>query len=100
MHCMRYDGTSGAFVGVFASGGGLGASQGVLFGPDGNLYAAAQTNNKIVRYNGTTGALIGDFATTGGLTTPTYMTFLPEPGTLTLLSLGGTLLIYCCRHDG
>ena len=34
----RYDATTGAYLGVFASGGGLTAPAGLVFGRDGNLY--------------------------------------------------------------
>jgi outer membrane protein assembly factor BamB len=39
----RYDGTTGAFKGVFvsATSGGLDAPLGMVFGPDGNLYVAS-----------------------------------------------------------
>ncbi len=97
---LRDDGTTGAFVGVFASGGGLATPFGLDIGPDGNLYAAAQTNNKVFHYYGATGGLIGDFAFGGGLATPAYRVFTPEPGALTLLGIGGFMFTNHRRHGG
>jgi DNA-binding beta-propeller fold protein YncE len=54
---LRYNGSTGAFMGVFASGGGLTMPIGLAFGPDGNLYVGTRSGN-IIRYNGTTGAFI------------------------------------------
>ena len=59
---VRYNGTTGAPPGVFASGGGLSGPRGLLFGPDGNLYVSNSDTNSVLRYNGTTGAFIGVFA--------------------------------------
>src|SRR2546428_615567 len=59
----KFNGTTGAFIGVFASGGGLNLPQGLSFGPDGNLYVASALTNQVLRYNGTTGAFMNVFAT-------------------------------------
>lgn len=37
---LRYDGTTGAFRGVFADDTHLTSPLGIIFGPDGNLYVA------------------------------------------------------------
>ncbi len=39
---LRYDGATGAFIDVFASGGGIDESEGIGFGPDGNLYVVSE----------------------------------------------------------
>src|SRR5205823_3419834 len=67
---LRYNGTTGASMGTFASGGGLSAPTGLTFGPDGNLYVASQNTDSVLRYNGTTGAFLNTFVSTGsgGLT--------------------------------
>ena len=52
---IRYNGTTGAFMNVFATGG-LGFED-LTFGPDKNLYVASYDDNTVYRYNGTTGAL-------------------------------------------
>jgi hypothetical protein len=51
---LRYDGTTGALIGVFASGGDLHVPTGIVFGADGNLYVA--DNVGVLRYDGSTGA--------------------------------------------
>jgi len=88
----RYNGTTGAFIDSFASGGGLDAPIGLVFGPDGHLYVSSRTTDNVKRYNGTTGVFIDTFASGGGLDGPSFLTFtpapVPEPGTLALL-LGG-----------
>ena len=58
----RFDGTTGAFIDTFASGGGLLAPEGLAFGPDGDLYVNGGENNAVLRYDGTTGAFIELFA--------------------------------------
>jgi streptogramin lyase len=72
----RYD-ASGAFVDVFASGGGLSGDQGLVFGPDGNLYVSSRDTGEVLRFDGTTGAFIDVFATTTGLD-PNGLSFGPD----------------------
>jgi len=80
---MRYDGTTGAFIGVFvtAGSGGLDEAEGMAFGPNGNLFVASELGNAVLEYNGTTGAFVGEFvaADSGGLSEPTFMVFGPAP---------------------
>jgi len=64
---LRYDGSTGAFVGKFASFNGNGQS--MTFGPDGNLYVGTSSN--ISRYDGQSGAFLSVFVpTTNGTTNP------------------------------
>jgi len=77
-HVLRYDGTTGASLGVFDSGGGLEGPLGITFGPDGNLYVASANNNRVVRYDGVSGANLGTFASGGGLAAPISLTFGPD----------------------
>jgi sugar lactone lactonase YvrE len=63
---LRYNGQTGAFMGVFAQGGGLNRPYGSAFGPDGNLYVASFRSDEILRYNGQTGAFIDVFASGNG----------------------------------
>lgn len=89
---LRYDGETGAFVGVFAAGGGLLNPGGLEYGPDGKLYVAGLNSDNVLRYNGQTGEFIGVFASGGGLDSPEDVTFIPEPGVLSLFVLGLMLI--------
>jgi hypothetical protein len=73
---MRWNPTTGQFLGVFAASNAvndLNRPEGLVFGPDGNLYvasfrAAAADTDKIVEFNGSTGAYLGkiDLDAVGG----------------------------------
>ena len=69
----QYNGTTGAFVGVAASGGALGDPLGVVVGLDGNLLVSDGQTKQVKRYSSATGALIGVFASTN-LSDPSGMT--------------------------
>jgi streptogramin lyase len=73
-----FDWTSGADLGVFASGGGLLNPITPVFGKDRNLYVNSFSPAEILRYDGTTGAFIDSFASGGGLTTPVDVRFGPD----------------------
>jgi DNA-binding beta-propeller fold protein YncE len=73
-HVFRYDGKTGAPLGVFASG--LAIPEDLVFGPDGNLYVSNVGTcgvnclfSNVRRFDGATGAFLGDFVSTnsGGL---------------------------------
>ena len=73
----RFNGTTGAFMGVFAN-----PSAQVLdltFGPDGNLYVTSSFVG-VLRFNCTTGASMGTFASTGsaGISSPVGVRFGPD----------------------
>jgi streptogramin lyase len=75
---LRYDRTTGAFLGAFvpAGSGGLNRPEGLAFGPDGDLYVVSQGTNSILRYDGATGAFLGVFSGPGGaLTVANYLTY-------------------------
>ena len=74
---IRFDGTTGAFIDVFASGEGLSIATGIAFGPDGNLYVSSRDTDQVLRYDGTTGAFIDVFVATGsgGLNSPQGLQF-------------------------
>jgi outer membrane protein assembly factor BamB len=63
----RFNATTGAFVDAFVApviGGPLNDPEGLVFGPDGNLYVTTDGGG-VLRYNGTTGAFIDTFVATG-----------------------------------
>jgi DNA-binding beta-propeller fold protein YncE len=66
---LRYNETTGAFLGTFISAGS-GAPHRGIFGPDGNFYVASADNDRVLRYNGTTGAFLDIFAVSPQLDYP------------------------------
>ena len=60
----EYDGTTGVFVKVAASGGALGDPLGLAIGLDGNLLVSDGQTNQVKRYDRATGAFIDVFAST------------------------------------
>jgi DNA-binding beta-propeller fold protein YncE len=89
---LRFDGTTGAFLGEFvpAGLGGLTAAIGITFGADGNLYVASGgalnggPTSGVLRFQGPTGAAPGAFIDTfvtpgsGGLLSPFGVLFGPD----------------------
>jgi WD40 repeat protein len=73
----RFNGTTGAFIDIFASGNGLDAADGFTFGPDCNLYVSSANSNQVLEFNGDTGAFVGVFADSGVLSAPGGLAF-PE----------------------
>ena len=63
---LRYDGKTGAFLGIFAQGSGMKRPYGNAFGPDGNLYVASFRSDQILKFDGKTGAFISVFAAGNG----------------------------------
>jgi sugar lactone lactonase YvrE len=86
---LRFDGTSGNYIGTMATSANSFLSQpdGMALGPNGNLYVAnGQSNgNNIVGFDPVTGNYLGVFATGGQ--TPIGMTFGPD-GNLYVASRG------------
>jgi DNA-binding beta-propeller fold protein YncE len=74
---LRYDVATGAFLGVFASGGGLDNPVGLTFGPDGHLYVAGALTQSVLRYDGASGAFLGSFVSVAGLD-PRHVNFGPD----------------------
>jgi outer membrane protein assembly factor BamB len=75
--------------------GGLVYSEGMAFGPDGNLYVADQSNGSVLRFNPSTGALIGTFVAPVSGSVPFAITFGPD-GNLYLADNMG----YIRRYNG
>jgi len=69
----EYQGITGAFVGVAASGGALGDPLGLAVGLDGNLLVSDGQTNQVKRYSSATGTFIDVFASTS-LADPAGMT--------------------------
>ncbi len=63
---LRYDGKTGAFLGIFAQSASLKRPYGNAFGPDGNLYVASFRSDEILKFDGKTGAFISVFASGNG----------------------------------
>ena len=55
---VRYNSSTGAYVGIFASGSGLGLPDGISFLPNGNLMVTSKTNNRLLEFAGDTGAFV------------------------------------------
>src|SRR5262249_37677294 len=79
---LRYNGQTGAFLGVFvpAGRGGYNRGAGLVFRADGYLYACSSNSNQVLRFNATTGAFVDVFvaAGSGGLIDPVGITFGPD----------------------
>jgi DNA-binding beta-propeller fold protein YncE len=90
---LRYDDTTGAFLGTFATGLPNDRPSGMTVGADGNLYVGMNNfgppfQSFIRRFNGQTGAFIDTFAFGGGLSGPGRLVFGPD-GNLYVASFGG-----------
>jgi hypothetical protein len=65
---LRYNGTTGAYIGVFSNGSDISPTASmaphmtIKYGPDGAVWVADHTNNRILRFNATTGAFLSVFA--------------------------------------
>ncbi len=78
---LRFDGDSGAFKEVFASGHGMDNPNGIAFGPDGDLYVGLGDTGRVMVFSGQTGDYLRDFVSTstpGGLSGCRAIAFLPN----------------------
>ncbi len=95
---LRFDGSTGSFLGVFVkqgTGGLNGPDNGMVFGPDGHLYVPSYFSHEIIRYNGAFGFSMGKFvpALRGGLRNPRMLLFL-EDGSLFVSSEGSNRILH------
>jgi len=92
---VRFDGSSGAYMGVFTDVGTATPTWGMVF-KDGFLYYAAGSG--VARVSAATGGLATAFVTpgSGGLASSAGIAFLPvpEPSTFVALAAGGALAIW------
>ncbi len=58
---LRYDGITGDFIEVFASGSTLSGPSGLTFGPDGNLFVSNSAFENILNFSGQDGKFNGEF---------------------------------------
>jgi hypothetical protein len=98
---VRFNGTTGAYVGVFTSGKTLSVPRAMAFGPGGNLYVNSQTGentSEIDRFDGSTGVFKDVFVASGsgGMDDPQGLVFGPdgnlyvgEPATNSVLRFNG-----------
>jgi N-acetylneuraminic acid mutarotase len=105
---LRYDGTTGAFLGTFIDAGtsldkDSPFMQGLQFRPDGKLYVLSRNTAEVQRFDALTGAFIDDFIPAGsnGLNGAKGMTVGPDGnwyissgGTNQILSYSGTTGAY------
>jgi hypothetical protein len=89
---------------VTAGDGGLSRRDGLVFGPDGDLYVASMDTRSVLRYDGTTGAFLGPdpFASLDfphGIA-PSGLAFfpVPEPTTIVLSLSGAALVLLVARR--
>jgi hypothetical protein len=75
---VRYDGDTGAFKSVFASGEALQNPNGIAYGPDGNLYVGLGDTGVVLRYDGKSGALIDRFVDTTAFAGARDIAFGPD----------------------
>jgi hypothetical protein len=64
---LRYNGTTGVFLGtmVTSGSGGLDTPHGFAFTPEGNLLVASAANSRVLRYDETTGTFLSAFVPSG-----------------------------------
>jgi hypothetical protein len=101
---LRYNGTTGAFVGTFASDPSLDGAASITYGSDGNLYVLGEFSRNVLRFDGVTGAFIDEFISPSamssvGLTDPGFMEFGPD-GNLYILHHVSSLPDAVFKFDG
>jgi uncharacterized protein (TIGR03437 family) len=93
---MAWDPVRGGWLGMYAATNGLSHVQGLVFGPDGNLYAASEQTGQILRFQAKTGKFLGIFAT---VQSPVGLTFGPD-GDLYVVSNNPDGVVRCNGTTG
>jgi streptogramin lyase len=79
---LRYDETTGAFISKFTQEPFVEEMEGLVFGPDNNLYVTINNvgGGAVLRYDGRTGVFMDEFVTyrSGGFSIPFGLTFGPD----------------------
>lgn len=95
----RFDGTTGAYLGVFASGNGIDVPKGIAEGPDGRIYLVSSFSNQIKRFDLSNGTFLGNFISSTTHQFPSHIVFtpspIPEPTSLFLCSIAGSAASIC-----
>jgi DNA-binding beta-propeller fold protein YncE len=96
---LKFDGDTGAFLGVFvpAGSGGLNGPTGLTFGPDGHLYVSSFVfTNTVLKYHRKDGRFLGVFVSegSGGLQGPMDLSFGPDGNLYVVSSYGGGVFRY------
>lgn len=71
-------GQTGATVTVLAQGGPLHGANGMMFGPDGNLYVASVVSSRILAIDPESGAVVGSWGPEEGVNGPDDLAFGPD----------------------
>lgn len=93
---LRYDQTTGAFVGVLISSnpitnGGLNGPVGLRQRSNGNLLVTSQNDNRILEYDVNTGAFLGTFSNDSTLAGPADLRFGPSGNLYVANFFGGSV---------
>jgi hypothetical protein len=79
---LKYDGTTGEFLGVYVSAGsgGVDTPDALFFGPDGHLYVGSSGNGAVLRFQGPLGSDPGAFIDTFVAPSSGGLTWIPHGG--------------------
>jgi len=86
---LRFDGSTGEFIGLFVEDGELASPFSLVFGPDGDLYVTSGTGDRVLRYDGHTASFLGVAASGGGLERPIGLAFGPSDRMLYVANVRG-----------